>query len=135
VAQFGVKTLLFATIVAACLSTFALYRNQTAYFLISILLPCAIGLFVRYSIEKTNVVSMASTFTSAVMIGGMLMAYGSYFRTFVEPSQGFLIGGGWSSVLAAAIFGSFVGSACGLFEILFYFISPSIFDLTRTTRC
>ncbi|MDB2525974.1 hypothetical protein N9X53_04755 [Mariniblastus sp.] len=133
-AQFGVKKLLFVMIVAACLSTFALYRNQTAYFLIAILLPTAIGLFGRYSIGKTNAVSMSSTFASSIIIGGLLMAYGSYYGTFVEPSQGYLVGGGWGSVLASAIFGSIVGSVCGLFAMLFYFIFASIIEFARPTR-
>jgi len=133
VLRFGVKALVLGMIVVGCFCTFALYRNQTAYFLISTLLPCVIGLFVRYSLKKSNALSMTSTFVSAIVTGGMLMAYGSYFLTFVEPSQGILIGGGWSSVMAAAMFGAGVGFVCSLLAILFYSISTSVIDLIRKT--
>ena len=134
VPRYGIKILLLWVFVAACLMTFAVYRNQLAYFSISILLPCVIGLFSRYGTAMSNHKAMLAILGSSLVTGVVLMAYGSYFRTYIQPSQGCLIGDGWNSVLASAVFGGVVGSICGLFALFLYFIVTSIVDVATPNQ-
>ena len=132
--RYGIKTLLLGAFVVACFVTFALNLNQVAYFSISILLPCVIGIFSRYAIHMRNGKAMMVTLGSSLATGAVLMAYGSYFRTFVQPSHGILIGDGWNSVAASLLFGAVVGSICGLLALLLYFIVTSIVDVTMSNE-
>jgi len=56
------------------------------------------------------------------MIGSLLMAYGSYYHTFIDPSVGILVGGGWESVFASSLVGGIFGVVTGQIAILFYSI-------------
>ena len=134
VPRYGIKILLLWVFVAACLMMFAVCRNQLAYFSISILLPCVIGLFSRYGTAMSNHKAMLAILGSSLVTGAVLMAYGSYFRTYIQPSQGYLIGDGWNSVLASAVFGGVVGSTCGLFALFLYFIVTSIVDVATPNQ-
>jgi len=127
--QFGIKTVLLGILIAASFCAFAVYRNPIAYFLVSILVPATIGIFFRFQLSKSDLASTTAAFVSSILISGVLMAYGSYFQTFVEPSSGILIGGGWGSVLAAAFFGTITGAFCGLFSMLFYTIVRASVEL------
>ena len=82
----------------------------------------------------SNHKAMLAILGSSLVTGAVLMAYGSYFRTYIQPSQGYLIGDGWNSVLASAVFGGVVGSICGLFALFLYFIVTSIVDVANPNQ-
>lgn len=128
--RYGIKTILIGVLIAASVCTFAVYRNPTAYLLISILLPVAIGIACRFHWRKSESGAFAVVFGSAIVVSAALCAYGSFYLTFVEPSVGILIGAGWSSVVAAAIVGVFTGAVCGLFSMLIYALTRAAIGLT-----
>ena len=132
--KFSVKTLLLSTLVVACLSVFATHRNQATYFSITVFLPVAIGIFARYLAGRSKMMSVSTVFVSAILLGSVMFAYGSYFRTYIVPSDGILIGDGWHSVASSALLGAFIGCVCGLFSTLLYFIITSTIDLIPTER-
>ena len=127
--QFGIQTLLFGTFVAACLVAFSLNSNQPMFFVVSLALPVVVGLYFHCAVGSRRAHSLVATFATAVATGAVLMAIGSYTRTFIEQSQGILVGDGWNSVFASFLFGGLVGSVFGLFALVIYFVLASIIDL------
>jgi hypothetical protein len=132
--QFSIRFLMLICVVAAGFSFFAANRTRTAFALTCLLLPVAIGLFVRYSWTSNNGLASVIVFVTAIFVGSLLMAYGSYHKTFLEGAKGFLVGDGWSSVGASSIVGGVAGAVCGLFSILVYSIVVSIVRISTSAN-
>jgi hypothetical protein len=110
-------TTIFA-ILTYCVASF----SQTTYLISVVPVPSAIAFTCRYSLNRNHGCSSFVAFVSAVLIGATMMAWGSYNQTFNKGAVGFLVGGGWSSVVASAVFGAFLGMYGGVVSTVLYLI-------------
>lgn len=120
--QFSSRLLLIVTTFAAILAYCLTFLSQTTFLISIVPVPSAIALTCRYSLNRSHGTSSIIGFISSVMIGATMMAWGSYDKTFNKGNVGFLVGGGWSSVAAAAIFGAFAGACCGTISMMLYYL-------------
>ena len=105
-------------ILTYCVASF----SQTTYLISIVPVPLAIALTCRYSLNRNHGCSSFVALVSAVLIGATMMAWGSYNQTFNKGAVGFLVGGGWSSVVASAILGAFLGMYGGVVSTVLYLI-------------
>ena len=97
-------------------------------------LPVAIGLFVRYSWNCNDGLASIIVIGTAIFVGSLLMAYGSYYQTFIAGAKGILVGHGWNSVGASSIVGGIAGAVFGFFSILVYSIVVSIVRISTSSN-
>ena len=120
--QFSIRFLLTVTTIIAILAYCLAFLSQTTYLISIVPVPSAIALTCRYSLNRNHGCSSFVAFVSAVLIGATMMAWCSYDQTFNKGAVGFLVGGGWSSVVASAIFGAVLGMFCGIVSTTLYLI-------------
>ncbi len=118
--RFTICWLLAFTGIVVLLLAISVYDTQNAYFITCICLPLFFALLSRFASGKSHLFAISTAMCSAIILGATLMAYGSYYHTFIKPSIGFLVGGGWESVAAATIVGGMAGAISGLSAILIY---------------
>lgn len=120
--QFSIRFLLTVTTILALLAYCFAFLSQTTYLIALVPVPSAIALTFHYSLNQNHESSSLVAFMSAVLIGSTLMAWGSYDQTFNKEAVGFLVGGGWGSVVASAVFGAVFGMVCGIVSTILYLI-------------
>lgn len=124
--RFGIRWLFAFTLIVAVLLALANYDTQKAYFLACIVLPFFFALASRFAAGTKNGIAVTTAILTAIMIGSLLMAYGSYYHTFTKPSVGILVGGGWTSVFASSIVGGMVGGVTGVIAMVLYLIVAAL---------
>ena len=120
--QFSIRFLLTVTTIIAILAYCLAFLSQTTYLISVVSVPSAIALTCRYSLNCNHGYSSLFALISAALIGSTMMEWGSYDQTFNKGAVGFLVGGGWGSVVASAIFGAVLGMFCGVVSTTLYLI-------------
>jgi hypothetical protein len=120
--QFSIRFLLTVTAIIAILAYCFAFLSQATYLIAIVPVPSAIALTCHYLLNRNHGCSSFVAFVSAVLIGATMMAWGSYDQTFNKGAVGFLVGGGWSTVVASAIFGTVLGLICGVVSTMLYLI-------------
>ncbi|MEM9939964.1 MAG: hypothetical protein AAF939_00150 [Planctomycetota bacterium] len=133
--QIKIETLMLAIGIIASICSFAHYRSPYSYFLVATLAPAIIGVFCRFRLSKSELAAYCTVIICSIAISTLLSAYGSFFFTFIEPSQGIMVGGGWESIFAAALYGIMSGAVCAPFAMLIYAImTSSVIQLNATMK-
>ena len=110
----------------ALLAFSATNLSQTTYAVCCLIVPATLALTFRYCQNINHKLASVVVLGSAIGIGSLLMAYGSYDKTFNEGAVGYLVGDGWNSVAASAVFGGIAGFIFGPISLLLYFVSSSM---------
>ena len=112
--------------VGAALALCSATLNPTTYLISCTVVPLMLALALRYVQNWEHASAALIAFASAIGIGSALLAYGSYWQTFHQGAQGFLVGGGWNSVGASAIFGALIGLFGGIAAVVAYLVVASM---------
>ena len=59
------------------------------------------------------------------------MAIQSCYLTFFTSSKGYLVGGGWPSVVVSAVLGLIIGFAVGVVDMLLYVVAQAFCAIAR----
>ncbi len=87
--------------------------------------------FSRIRLKETHGVSLVAMHTTAMIIGASTLAIQSCYLTYFTNSQGYFVGGGWFSVVAAAVFGLIIGALVGVVDTLLYIVAQAVCVITR----
>lgn len=117
------RFLVFLIFVFAMIAASATFLSQTTYFLCCVTAPTFLAIGARYFEKWNHLATLLLATASSVFLGSVLLAYGSYYQTFIRGNSGFLIGDGWNSVAASAIVGAAIGIFFGLISLAIYFIA------------
>ena len=83
--------------------------NETTYFVACVIVPAMLALAFRYFQGSNHGVALPIAIVAAIVLSSSMLAYGSYDKNFNGNATGFLVGDGWNSVVASAIFGVLIG--------------------------
>lgn len=120
--QFPIRLLLTLTTLVGILIYCVTNPSQSTFLISCVPIPLALALTCRYVLLCSHKGSLLGAFVTAVLIGGTWLAWASYDQTFNKGNVGYLIGGGWSSVAASAVFGVIAGAFCGGISMSLYLI-------------
>jgi hypothetical protein len=132
--QFGLMWLFAFIAIISSLLGLAKIDLQAAFWATCILMPLFFAVFARHGLFFSDYVCVAVVIVSCMITGAALAAFGSYYFTFVERSEGFLVGGGWQSVFGATLFGCLASAMPGVIALVLYqpvstavgwFVSPA----------
>jgi hypothetical protein len=124
--QFEIKWLLIVAFSVALILAVVPVNSGCAYLMASIGLPCLFGLNKKWSMNAPIWRTLLIAGVLSICVSGLFMACGSYYHTFVHPSHGILVGGGWSSVVASFVFGAILGICPSVFAVLITFVIVKI---------
>lgn len=97
-----------------------LVPSQTSLIVATVILPAAAGAIARWWFRCEHEHAILVVLGCGVVFGATVLAYASFDQTFNKGATGFLVGGGWGSVKAAAIVGGFAGFLGGVVAALIY---------------
>ncbi len=87
--------------------------------------PLLVAGLCRIRLKETHIMSLAAMYTTAMIVTSLATATQSLYLTFFTDSEGYLIGGGWVSVVAAAILGLVIGIIVGAIDTLLYCVASA----------
>ena len=117
--QFEIKWLLIVTSSVASILAVALVNSGWAYLLATMGLPCLYAMNKKWSMNAPIWRTLLIVSVLSICVSSLFMACGSYYHTFVHPSHGILVGGGWGSVFSSLIFGAILGICPSAVAVLF----------------
>ncbi len=129
--RFGLRWLFVLTAVVAVI--LYAYKADAGYAFVATLigLPLLAAGFSRIRLKETHAVSLAAMYTSAMLISASTMAIQSCYLTFFTSSNGYLVGGGWLSVVGSAVLGLIIGVAVGVVDMLLYVVAQAFCVIAR----
>lgn len=131
--QFSLRWLFAAVGLIAALLALSRFNTQHAFMATFVVLPLFIALYCRFQICRPHSHAVMTLVVTSLLLAASLMAWGSYYHTFVEPSVGILVGGGWSSVGAAAIVGAIAGLIFCPVSLLAYAVVSAVVPKRHAT--
>jgi len=129
--RFGLRWLFVLTAVVAVI--LYAYKVDPGYASKAALigLPLLAAAFSRIRLKETHTVSLAAMYTSAMIISASTMAIQSSYLTYFTSPQGYLVGGGWLSVVVATVLGLIIGFAAGVVDMLLYVVAQAFCLIAR----
>ncbi len=131
VVRFGLRWLFALTAVVAVILCAYKADAGCAFVATLIGLPLLAAGFSRIHLKETHAVSLAAMYTSAMTISASTLAIQSCYLTFYTNSTGYLVGGGWLSVVGSAVLGLIIGVAVGVVDMLLYFVAQTFCVIAR----
>ncbi|MBL8890848.1 MAG: hypothetical protein JNL67_12785 [Planctomycetaceae bacterium] len=120
--RYSIRFMVIVTAIIAIVPLCAANLTQTSYAFCCLIVPATLALACRYAHNSKHGLASLVAIVSAIAIGSLLLAYGSYDKTFNNRANGFLVGDGWNSVAVSAIVGGIAGLLCGMVSLMLYLI-------------
>ena len=105
----SMRSYFFLIFVFAAISFCAANLSMMTYVFASVVIPTIVAVRARMFSKWDHEASMMLGLGAAVCTGSGLLAWGSFYQTFFNDAQGFLVGDSWSSVFSSSILGAILG--------------------------